>query len=286
MLLHPGDHDRHVETLQRRLKAAGAQIAVDGWYGDATEAAVRAYQAKHDLVADGIAGPRTWDALTGTWHAKALQQSDLAHAAATLNVELAAVQAVTEIEANNSGFDAPNRPKILFERHIMRRQMQQRGLATAAAEKAHPDIVNKQPGGYQGGLGEHIRLVRALRICQPAAPESASWGLFQIMGFHWDALGYASPYAFAEAMSQSEANQLDAFVRFIAADDNLHKALAEKHWADFAHGYNGPDYTRNHYDVRLQRAYQRHTESNGSQKAKPKKTRKKTTKTQPANATE
>lgn len=258
MILAHGDTGAAVRRLQRQLVRAGHEIAVDGWYGDATEDAVRAEQRRHDLVVDGIAGPKTRAALAGKPLADSLRQSDLRRAADTLGVELAAVIAVNEVESRGSGFFAPRRPAILFERHIMRRRMRWHGIDTSRAERSHPNLVNARPGGYYGGLKEHDRLNRARRIHAQSALESASWGLFQIMGSHWQRLGYASADGFAEHMCSGEPAQLDAFVRFIQADDRLHAALAEHRWADFARGYNGPAYERNNYDSRLARAYERH----------------------------
>ena len=50
---------------------------------------------------------------------------------------------------------------------------------------------------------------------------------------------------------------MNAFVRFIEADPELHKALKALKWPVVARIYNGPDYKDNLYDVKLQRAYQR-----------------------------
>ncbi|MGA0525154.1 N-acetylmuramidase domain-containing protein, partial [Escherichia coli] len=90
----------------------------------------------------------------------------------------------------------------LFERHIMRRQLVAAGHAMDATHYnlTDPNIVNPKPGGYVGGAGEWDRLARAIEINRPAALESASWGLFQIMGFHWKLLGFASVQAFVNAM--------------------------------------------------------------------------------------
>ena len=122
----------------------------------------------------------------------------------------------------------------------------------------HPDLINPQRGGYLGGTAEHARLTAASRIHPDAAIESCSWGLFQIMGWHWQALGYASPQRWADLMSTAEGYQLRAFVAFIQASPALHTALRELRWATFARLYNGPDYRANLYDVRLARAYARY----------------------------
>ncbi len=49
---------RAVRTVQRIVK-----VDVDGIYGPITEREVRRYQRDHDLVPDGIVGPRTWAAM-------------------------------------------------------------------------------------------------------------------------------------------------------------------------------------------------------------------------------
>ena len=53
-----------VKRLQRMLRDAGHSLEEDGLFGQATLAAVRAFQAANGLEADGIAGPRTRAALT------------------------------------------------------------------------------------------------------------------------------------------------------------------------------------------------------------------------------
>lgn len=266
--LRHGDRSQAVRILQKNLNNHGAKLVLDGDYGDATETAVRAYQVKAGLVADGIAGTKTQTGLAGGDCAQLLRNNDLVKAAERLDVPLASVYAVNEVESNGKGFLDNGKPVILFERHIMFRQ-----LATARNDgddpaelkrhadqlaTANPALVNPKPGGYVGGTAEHQRLAMARMIDDTAALESASWGGFQIMGFHWKRLGYSSVQDFVAAMSAGESQQFDAFVRFIETDPALHKALKARKWADFAKLYNGPDYQRNLYDVKLQRAYERH----------------------------
>jgi peptidoglycan hydrolase-like protein with peptidoglycan-binding domain len=62
-LVRRGDRIFPVRPLQQLLRARGQQIAVDGIFGPATEAAVKAFQQSKGLAADGIVGPQTWPKL-------------------------------------------------------------------------------------------------------------------------------------------------------------------------------------------------------------------------------
>ncbi|WP_447956317.1 N-acetylmuramidase domain-containing protein [Vreelandella sp. EE7] len=264
MLLRNGSIGPSVTALQRELNTAGYAISVDGHYGPETERAVRRYQLAKGLVADGIAGPKTRAALHGQHNNRMLGQRDLVEAANRLEIELAAILAVNEVESRGQGFHSggprDGQPIILFERHIMHRRLQHHGIDPAPHQRAQPDIVNTSAGGYIGGYLEHDRRDRAGNIHSAASIESASWGLFQIMGFHWELLGYDSAEHFATSMGIYESHQLDAFVRFIEADSAIHAALRRHDWVDFARRYNGPNYAANDYDTRLAAAYRRHAQ--------------------------
>lgn len=52
-----------VRKLQELLNRNGAALDPDGLYGSNTDAAVRAFQQKHDITEWGVAGPKTWAAL-------------------------------------------------------------------------------------------------------------------------------------------------------------------------------------------------------------------------------
>ena len=111
--------------------------------------------------------------------------------ATRLDVELAALKAVAEVESSGSGFlPAPDRrPKVLFEGHVFHR------LTAGRHSLTHPAISH--PGWdrsrYARSLaGEWKRLDTAATLDPAAAMQSASWGAFQIMGFNYALCGFDS----------------------------------------------------------------------------------------------
>lgn len=62
-VLRPGDRGDDVKAMQARLNTHGAALDLDGSFGPATEAAVRAFQTSAGLDVDGVAGPLTHAAL-------------------------------------------------------------------------------------------------------------------------------------------------------------------------------------------------------------------------------
>lgn len=174
-----------------------------------------------------------------------------------LDIELPMIQAVTKIEARSSGFKN-GLPIILFERHIFYLQLKKNGFNVEQLAKTYPDLINSSAGGYLGGNRENYRLTLAKQIDTKSAIESASWGLFQIMGFHWQLLGYESAIQFEKLMTESEEMQLDAFYRFVAHKSNskLLQAMKDKDFSVFAKLYNGPAYKKNSYDLKLKEAYE------------------------------
>lgn len=255
--LRTGDHGADVTVLQTRLTATGVSVALTSIYEPATEAAVRQFQRSAGLVVDGVAGPRTHRALAGRSDPRALSQADIASAAGQLGIEVAALQAVIEVESPQGGFLADGRVVILFERHVFWQRLVAAGMDPAALN-APAAILSQQRGGYLGGAAEYMRLAQATALALEPAMEACSWGRFQIMGHHAPALGYASASSMAAALAASEAEHLRAFVRFVQADTDLHKALRGRKWVAFARRYNGPAYADNLYDAKLARAYARH----------------------------
>jgi hypothetical protein len=77
------------------------------------------------------------------------------------------------------------------------------------------------------------------------------------MGAHWRRLGYASVDALAAEARSGIAGQVRLMALYIEKT-GLIPALRRHDWKAFAHGYNGPAYSRNGYDTRIAAAYKRH----------------------------
>ena len=186
-----------------------------------------------------------------------LTDQDFSRAAESIGIEPAAIKAFSQVESAGAGFDSEGHPKVLFERHVMYRRLKAKRGAMFADDKAarFPDLVNSAPGGYGKGTKQKERIEAAAKIDRECALESASWGAFQIMGLHWEALGYPKLQDFINAMYRSEADHLEAFVRFVKRDQSLVRALKAKDWDAAARIYNGPSYKKNRYAEKMAAEY-------------------------------
>jgi len=184
---------------------------------------------------------------------RSLTEEDFAFAAAALGCEAAAVKAVCEVEAPRGGFNPDGTPVTLFEGHKFHK-------ATGGRfDESHPDLsYSSWTRQFYGKTWqqEKDRLSRAAELDRAAALESASWGRFQIMGYHWKALGYLSVQDFVNQMYRSEGAQLLAFVKFVQVN-GLARHLRARNWAAFALAYNGAGYAQNKYDTKMAAAYTR-----------------------------
>jgi hypothetical protein len=187
--------------------------------------------------------------------ARKLEDGDIHRVAQRIDCDEAAIRAVAEVESRGGGFLNDGRPKILFEAHIFSRRTDH------AFDHRHPNISsrkwNKSLYG-PGGANQYRRLERALDLNANAALASASWGMFQIMGFNYEACGFNTIKTFVEAMKESEGRHLDAMAAFLE-NRRLDTALRRHDWSDFARGYNGPAFRENKYDEKLDRAWRKHS---------------------------
>jgi len=251
-----------VMLLQELLNKAGYNLIVDGDFGKKTEDAVKDFQKKNNLIIDGIAGAKTWMKLNPATAGqnKFLAEQDLIDLAKELKVEVAAVKAVYEVESSGRGFLTSGKPKILFEGHIFWKRLKKHGLNPSELKAGNEDVLYSKwtTKFYKGGEREYERLNKAKKIHKAAAMESASWGIFQIMGYHYKKVGYNSVEDYVKVMNKSERFHLMAFGKFIKSE-GLVKHLKNNNWAKFARGYNGAGYKKNKYDTKLATAYKKYS---------------------------
>lgn len=177
-----------------------------------------------------------------------------------LGLEPALLKAVQLVEAaGRDGFLADGRPQILFEGHIMYKEVHKkfpdRDLAYLC--KKYPTVFFPKwdKSKYLGGVHEYKRLELAKEIDEECALKSASWGMFQIMGFNHKICGCQDVYDFVHKVSESHEKQLELMYYFMHNSGCL-KNLKEKDWAGFAKKYNGPGYAQNAYDQKLRNSYE------------------------------
>jgi hypothetical protein len=176
---------------------------------------------------------------------KKLQEQDFIDAAALLNCDIAAIKAVAEVESLGGGFKN-DLPVILFEGHWF--------WTLTKGKFGHTNYSYPKWTKKFYSMNQHARLESAAQKDRNAALQSASWGMFQIMGFNFKKAGFKTLQEFINAMFKSEREHLLAFCNFVIAS-GIDDELREHKWDQFAYIYNGPKYRENNYQVKLATAY-------------------------------
>ena len=187
---------------------------------------------------------------------------EISAAAAAIGLDAAALLAVAEVESAGQAFvmvHGRREPLIRFEGHYFDRRLSGDALTRARAlglsSPAAGAVAN--PPTQEG---RWALLGRAAKIDAAAAYESVSWGLGQVMGAHWRALGYDSVGSLVADARSGVEGQARLMARFIDLS-GLTQALRRHDWKAFAHGYNGPAYAANAYDRKMASAYRRYAGS-------------------------
>lgn len=170
---------------------------------------------------------------------KILTEALINDLALDFKLEPKVIKAVFKVESSGSGFDSTSgRIKIQFEPHIFKRETGKtidNGVDLQGAEwKAFNDAFTINP---------------------EAAMLSTSWGLGQIMGFNHEAAGYKTGGEMIDMFKVSEYYQAAGMLSFIKSYKRMFEALLKKDWAIFARYYNGINFHKFNYDVRLADAY-------------------------------
>ena len=204
----------------------------------------------------GAKGHEEASASPGVPHSKKdISDADYKAVAKSLDVDVAAIRAVADVESSGSGMLPSGKPKILFEAQKFHDQ------TGGQYDGSHPNLSSDSwnPSLY-GAAGEHQwdRLNHASKLDKEAALKSASWGRFQILGSNYKRAGFDDVQSFAKAMQSNEGEHLRAFANFIKSDPKMMEALRNHDWAGFAKRYNGSQYAVNQYDKKMAAAYEKH----------------------------
>ena len=170
-----------------------------------------------------------------------------------LDCEIALIKAIEEVESAKAGFTDEGRLMCLFEGHVFHK------LTKGKFDENYPTI------SYRKWTKKHYysdpdreykeRFSLAFLLDKDAAMQSASWGAFQIMGFHWKALGFKNVGEMIDFLKADINNHLFLFAKFVKGHSRLLLAFQQKNFQKIAYYYNGSGYRKNKYDQKLANAY-------------------------------
>lgn len=225
-----------------------------------TAGAANAAQVHPDSISTVLPAPTAES--TDTLRFRTLSDADYAQVAAELDIPVAAIKAVVEIEAGPraEGFNPDDTPIINFDLSMFRQNARRHGIKLDRYKSSHP-VVFAPPNVRKYGTrqnAQYARLDAAMLIDTVCALESTFWGMFQIGGFNWKICGCNSIRDFVFRMSYSEHEQLELFAAFLRAR-NLVPYIRNQQWAQFALRYNGPGYDKRGYDKKLAAAFKKYS---------------------------
>lgn len=193
---------------------------------------------------------------------RTLTRADYEEVAKEMDIPVAAIRAVVDIEAGarGEGFNPDHTPIINFDLTMFRQAARRRGIDINKYRGSHP-VVFQAPNRRKYGsmqAAQYARLDAAMTIDTIAALEGTFWGMFQIGGFNWKLCGCGSVREFVHLMSYSEREQLELFAKFLKSR-NLDQYIRNRDWSRFALCYNGPGYKKMRYDSRMAAAFAKHS---------------------------
>lgn len=157
------------------------------------------------------------------------------------------MMAIIEVETPGNGFDAKTGKLLIqFEPSWFRKHEPFAPSGAWSVNKV--DVQSK----------EWIAFNSAFSIDKESAMKSTSIGLPQIMGFHYERLGYKTVGDMWDDFKKGEHQQILALFRFVLSDAKLLQAVREKNFHMIAYIYNGSEYKkmaikwgREPYDISL-----------------------------------
>lgn len=170
------------------------------------------------------------------------------------DIEAPVLKAIVEVESCGAGFypldsEYAGKCKVRFEADYFQK------FASTRPFFLPPSLTveaSKNDSKYNGRMAYEQAILQS----PSSAIKATSFGIGQVMGFNYERAGYTSLIEFSNAMEESEANQLRAFVKFVISNPALLVAAQQRDFVTIARLYNGANYLLRGYDKKLISAYQ------------------------------
>jgi hypothetical protein len=255
--------------VQSLLYLLDRTTATTARYDEKLETSVIAFQLASNAEINGCVDEQTWQKLfeallvqIAEVNSLLLKDEFIIEKALENELSPAVVKAVIEVESRGRGFNKEKQPIILFEGHKFWKYLKEAGVDPSSLIEGNEEIIYEHLDYRYYGRKQYPRLEKAKAINEEAALKSASYGMFQIMGFNHELVGFDNVFEMVEYLSKSEKNQLEAFMIFLR-NTACYEDLKAKDWVSFARHYNGSRYRENQYDTRLRYAYETSTLTRG-----------------------
>lgn len=184
------------------------------------------------------------------------QMTIIKKSADEIGVEVNKLLAFMLTETNGQVYavvNGKNEPLIRWEGHyfykLIKASLRQRAVEMKLASPKVGGIPN--PAGQEG---RWALLNKGKSLDISAAISSVSWGIGQVMGAHWQWLGYSSAQDFENKVRSGFVGQLTAMTLFLDRSGII-PHLKRGDWSAVARIYNGKDYAKNKYDVKMRDHY-------------------------------
>lgn len=181
-----------------------------------------------------------------------LTKVQITEIAKSIGLDYATLMAFISVESGGAGF-INGRIIIQFEPSWFRKKAPFAPSGLWSINK-----VDKQ-------IAEYKAFSDAFKKNPDAAMQATSWGLGQIMGFHYRNLGYKTVGEMVDDFKKGDYQQVMGIAKFIKKSPDLLKAIKEKNWHLVAVNYNGggykelaAKYEREPYNISLQKAYNKY----------------------------
>lgn len=223
------------------------------------------------LVEDGVIGPISIAGVYQTFvnkQAVGITGAQIDEVAKSLGEKNSTrIRAIAEVESNGSGWSNNGMLKILYERHYFHRLTKGRaGNTWFSNAKAGDYTLDADNDGINDSWE---KLAAACRVDALAAFQSVSLTQFQIMGAHYEKLGYSRPWEMMLAATDSELVHYQLMAKWINLDSNGRSGLKAmsndpNSCRAFARFWNGPAYATNNYHAKLAAAVNKHSRVYGA----------------------